>query len=159
LHSHGCIQPFEQPGLETLEYRNLARILTRCKLERTSRLLQEFDEPLAIKDHGRPYRRSHPSLQPGGVEKWLSAQTCFAILARLSREGPSLQIEGGRMARKCEICAKAPMFGHNISHAHNVTNRRWTPNIQRVKVRLEGKVRRIRICTRCLRSGKVEKVV
>jgi large subunit ribosomal protein L28 len=63
------------------------------------------------------------------------------------------------MAQRCEICAKAPTFGHNISHAHNVTNRRWTPNIQRVKVRLEGKVRRIRICTRCLRSGKVEKVI
>jgi large subunit ribosomal protein L28 len=67
--------------------------------------------------------------------------------------------EGGDMARICEICSKAPVFGHNISHAHNVTNRRWTPNIQRVKVRYEGKVRRIRICTRCLRSGKVEKVI
>jgi large subunit ribosomal protein L28 len=63
------------------------------------------------------------------------------------------------MARKCDICSKAPVFGHNISHAHNVTNRRWTPNIQRVKVRHEGKIRRIRICTRCLRSGKVEKVI
>ena len=61
------------------------------------------------------------------------------------------------MARKCDICSKAPIFGHNISHAHNVTNRRWTPNIQRVKVRHEGKVRRIRICTRCLRSGKSRK--
>jgi large subunit ribosomal protein L28 len=82
---------------------------------------------------------------------------CY-IIAALT-EGSSLHLEGESMARKCEICAKAPMFGHNISHAHNVTNRRWTPNIQRVKVRLEGKVRRIRICTRCLRSGKVEKVV
>ena len=63
------------------------------------------------------------------------------------------------MARKCDLCSKAPTFGHNISHAHNVTNRRWTPNIQRVKVRHEGKVQRIRICTRCLRSGKIEKVI
>jgi large subunit ribosomal protein L28 len=62
------------------------------------------------------------------------------------------------MARICEICGKAPVFGHSISHAHNVTNRRWTPNIQRVKTRIKGKVRRIKICTRCLRSGKVEKI-
>ena len=67
--------------------------------------------------------------------------------------------EGEAMARRCEICDKGPVFGHSISHAHNVTNRRWTPNIQRVKARIGGKVRRIRICTRCLRSGKVEKVV
>ena len=70
-----------------------------------------------------------------------------------------IYVAGGSMARKCEICAKAPTFGHNISHAHNVTNRRWTPNIQRVKVRFGGKVQRIRICTRCLRSGKVEKAL
>ena len=63
------------------------------------------------------------------------------------------------MAKRCELCGKGPAVGRNISHAHNVTNRRWTPNIQRVKVRLEGKTRRIRICTRCLRSGKVDKVV
>ncbi|MGH8059574.1 MAG: 50S ribosomal protein L28 [Candidatus Entotheonellia bacterium] len=62
------------------------------------------------------------------------------------------------MARQCEICGKAPVFGHSISHAHNVTNRRWTPNIQRVKVKIEGKTRRIKICTRCLRSDKVEKI-
>ena len=63
------------------------------------------------------------------------------------------------MANICEDSGKKPVVGRTVSHAHNVTNRRWTPNIQRVKVRLEGKVRRIRICTRCLRSGKVEKVI
>jgi large subunit ribosomal protein L28 len=82
---------------------------------------------------------------------------CYIIATVM--EDPSFHDKGGYMAQKCEICAKAPTFGHNISHAHNVTNRRWTPNIQRVKVRLEGKIRRIRICTRCLRSGKVEKVI
>ena len=84
---------------------------------------------------------------------------CFAILSRPLTTSSFLDVEVGCIAQKCEICSKAPVFGHNISHAHNVTNRRWTPNIQRVKVRLEGRIRRIRICTRCLRSGKVEKVV
>ena len=82
---------------------------------------------------------------------------CYIVAAAYGKPIPVAEV--GYMARKCEICAKAPIFGHSISHAHNVTNRRWTPNIQRVKVRIEGRTRRIRICTRCLRSGKVEKAV
>ena len=61
------------------------------------------------------------------------------------------------MARKCQICDKGPMSGHNISHAHNVTKRKWEPNLQRVRAQLDGAVRRIWVCTRCLRSGKVQK--
>ena len=64
------------------------------------------------------------------------------------------------MARICEICGKKTIFGHNVSHAHNVTNRVWRPNLQRVRVREEnGQTHRIRICTRCLRNGKVQKAV
>ena len=64
------------------------------------------------------------------------------------------------MARICEICKKKPIFGHNVSHAHNLTNRAWLPNLQRVRIRLEkGGTRRIRICTRCLRNGAVRKAV
>jgi large subunit ribosomal protein L28 len=92
-------------------------------------------------------------------QKPLRQQPRFAILSWLPTECLTLDAEVGCMAQKCEICSKAPVFGHTISHAHNVTNRRWTPNIQRVKVRIAGKTRRIRVCTRCLRSGKVEKVV
>jgi large subunit ribosomal protein L28 len=92
-------------------------------------------------------------------EKTLSPPIGFAIVSPLTVTHTSLRREEEEMARICEICAKAPMFGHNISHAHNVTNRRWTPNIQRVKVRYEGRIRRVRICTRCLRSGKVEKAI
>lgn len=61
------------------------------------------------------------------------------------------------MARKCQICDKGPMSGNNISHAHNVTKRKWEPNLQRVRAQLDGAVRRIWVCTRCLRSGKVQK--
>jgi large subunit ribosomal protein L28 len=68
--------------------------------------------------------------------------------------------QGFVMARICEICKKKTVFGHNISHAHNVTNRSWQPNLQRVRVRLaQGGTRRMRVCTRCLRSGKVQKAV
>jgi large subunit ribosomal protein L28 len=63
------------------------------------------------------------------------------------------------MARSCEICGKGPQVGHNVSHAHNVTKRRWYPNLQRVKAIRNGTVQHIRVCTRCLRSGLVTKAV
>lgn len=61
------------------------------------------------------------------------------------------------MARRCEICGKGPVVGHRISHAHNVTTRRWLPNLVTVRVLLDGRPRRVRLCTRCLRAGKVAK--
>jgi len=61
------------------------------------------------------------------------------------------------MARHCEICGKVGIVGSNISHAHNVTKRKWLPNLQRVRIREGKKTRKIWICTRCLRAGKVEK--
>jgi large subunit ribosomal protein L28 len=63
------------------------------------------------------------------------------------------------MARVCEICGKGPRYGNQISHAHNVSQRVWQPNLQRVRVALNGARRRLRICTRCLRSGAVAKAV
>jgi large subunit ribosomal protein L28 len=61
------------------------------------------------------------------------------------------------MSAICEICGKKPSKGHNVSHANNKTPKWWYPNLQRVKAKIEGTVKRVRICTRCLRSGKVEK--
>jgi large subunit ribosomal protein L28 len=63
------------------------------------------------------------------------------------------------MSRICEICGKKPIFGHRVSHAHNVTHRRWNPNLQRVRVNVNGGARRMRVCTRCIRSGKVQKAI
>ncbi len=63
------------------------------------------------------------------------------------------------MPRQCYICEKAPVFGRNISHAHNVTSRKFNPNLQSVRILEKGSVKRVRVCTRCLRSGKVQKAV
>lgn len=64
------------------------------------------------------------------------------------------------MARVCEICGKKTIFGRNVSHAHNVTSRRYLPNLQKIRVRIEGGgTRRARVCTRCLRSRSVVKAV
>ena len=61
------------------------------------------------------------------------------------------------MARVCDICGKKPQYGNNVSHANNRTRRRWEPNLQRVRARIDGSVKRVKVCTSCLRSGKVEK--
>jgi large subunit ribosomal protein L28 len=61
------------------------------------------------------------------------------------------------MPKQCEICGKKTVFGRNVSHAHNVTSRTMEPNLQRVRALIEGTVRRVAVCTRCLRSGKVTK--
>ncbi|HXV67446.1 MAG TPA: 50S ribosomal protein L28 [Nitrospira sp.] len=63
------------------------------------------------------------------------------------------------MAFKCELCQKKPASGHNVSHANNKTKRVFNPNIQTVRALVDGAHRRIRVCTRCLRSGLVTKAV
>ncbi len=61
------------------------------------------------------------------------------------------------MARRCDICGKGVQYGHNVSHAHNLTNRRWLPNLQKVRAKVRGVPQRLTVCTRCLRSGAVAK--
>ena len=61
------------------------------------------------------------------------------------------------MARRCGITGKGVLVGHNVSHANNKTKRRWNPNLQEVRAEINGNVRRILVCTRCIRAGKVKK--
>lgn len=61
------------------------------------------------------------------------------------------------MARVCDICGKGPQFGNRVSHAHNVTKRRWNVNLQSVRANINGTHRRLRVCTACIKSNKVTK--
>jgi len=61
------------------------------------------------------------------------------------------------MARACDVCGKGPQSGNNISHAHNVTRRRWKVNLRSVRARVNGGTRKLRVCTACIRSGKIQK--
>ena len=63
------------------------------------------------------------------------------------------------MARACEICGKARSSGNNVSHANNKTKRVWRPNLQPARASIGGGTRRVLVCTRCLRSGKVQKPI
>jgi large subunit ribosomal protein L28 len=61
------------------------------------------------------------------------------------------------MAKQCEMCGKSTVTGRQVSHAHNVTSRTWEPNLRTMRALVDGAVRRIRVCSRCLRSGRVQR--
>ena len=63
------------------------------------------------------------------------------------------------MSKVCDVCGKKPMTGHNVSHSHRLTNRRWLPNLQKIKIVVDGEVKRMRVCTECVRSGRVKTAV
>lgn len=63
------------------------------------------------------------------------------------------------MANYCEICGKGKMSGMNVSHSHLKTKRTWKPNIQKIRAMVEGEVKHVNVCTRCLRSDKVQRDV
>jgi large subunit ribosomal protein L28 len=61
------------------------------------------------------------------------------------------------MAFKCDICGKGPLVGNNVSHANNKTKKRSLPNLQSIRANIGGSIKRVRVCTRCLMAGKVQK--
>lgn len=63
------------------------------------------------------------------------------------------------MSRKCEICNKGVISGDQISHSHRQSKRTWAPNIKKVKAIVSGTPKTVHACTRCLRSGKVQRAI
>ena len=63
------------------------------------------------------------------------------------------------MGKFCEVCQKGVAYGNRVSHSNRKTRRTWAPNTQHVRVIVEGAPKRMYVCTRCLRSGKVERAL
>jgi large subunit ribosomal protein L28 len=61
------------------------------------------------------------------------------------------------VAAVCDVCAKGPGFGHNVSFSHRRTKRRFNPNIQRVRAVINGTPKHVNVCTKCLKAGKVSR--
>jgi len=61
------------------------------------------------------------------------------------------------MAQTCELCGKMPHYGNVISHANNTRRRRWNPNLRKVRALVNGARKQLRVCTACIRAGKVTK--
>ncbi len=64
-----------------------------------------------------------------------------------------------QLMAKCDICGKGVSFGIKVSHSHRRSNRMWKPNVKRVKAIVDGSPRHVYVCTRCLRSNKVERAI
>ena len=60
---------------------------------------------------------------------------------------------------KCDVCGKGVSFGSKVYHSHRRSNRTWKPNIKKVRAIVNGSVKSVNVCTRCLRSGKVQRAV
>jgi len=63
------------------------------------------------------------------------------------------------MAKMCECCGKGKMSGNLVSHSNRHTKRTWKPNIQKVRAKVDNETKRVNVCTRCLRSGKLERAI
>lgn len=61
------------------------------------------------------------------------------------------------MARTCAVCGKGPATGNHVSHANNRVKRRWYPNLQTVRTLVDGEIRRVKVCAKCIRSNRVKK--
>jgi large subunit ribosomal protein L28 len=57
----------------------------------------------------------------------------------------------------CYTCKKGIAFGNNVSHANNKTRRTWKPNLQVARIVIDGKIMKIKVCTRCLAAGKIQR--
>jgi large subunit ribosomal protein L28 len=61
------------------------------------------------------------------------------------------------VSKVCSVCGKKPSFGNSRSHSMVATRRRFEPNLQRVRILVNGAAKRVYVCTRCLKGGKVQK--
>ena len=95
--------------------------------------------------------------RPRDLEANGAAQT--ASPQRLHGRNVRVGYDARPMSKVCAVCGKKPSFGHNRSHSMVATKRRFEPNLQRVRVVLRGKATRAYVCTRCLKSGRVQKAV
>jgi large subunit ribosomal protein L28 len=89
------------------------------------------------------------------IEGPIFGNRSLSVRTGAARNNPGLGVKA--MAQVCDVCGKGPQFGNNISHAHNVTRRRWNVNLQAVKALVNGAPKRIRVCTSCIKSGKIAK--
>jgi large subunit ribosomal protein L28 len=97
-----------------------------------------------------------------GAAPALWAQTTATIVAKRSLRKVSkgyFRLHSAAVSKVCASCGKKPSFGNNRSHSMVATKRRFNPNLQRVRVLLNGVAKRAYICTKCLKAGKVQKAV
>ena len=111
--------------------------------------------------HGRQPQAGRGADRPGRAKR-CGAPSRWPTSSRSSARRPPghcTSYYSAAMAKICAVCGKKPSFGHNRSHSMVATKRRFDPNLQRVRVLLDGRATRAYVCTKCLKAGKVEKAL
>jgi large subunit ribosomal protein L28 len=92
----------------------------------------------------------------GGCAAARTAQVLWCLATGADPGFTGTDFEEFDVAAVCDVCGKGPGFGMSVSHSHRRTHRRWNPNIQTVRTRINGGNRtRLNVCTSCLKAGKV----
>ena len=89
------------------------------------------------------------------IGPYLACHSTLAMLAFPNFHYNAINLRKFQMSKKCDVCDKGPMFGNNVSHAKNSTKRRWNPNLRKMRAVIKGSIKTIKVCTRCLKAGKV----
>ena len=98
-----------------------------------------------------------PAAGASAILTWLPVPRAHLSYVRRPTN-PVLELAGVvAVAAVCDVCTKGPGFGHNVSHSHRRTKRRFDPNIQRVRAVVDGTPKRLNVCTSCLKAGKVSR--
>lgn len=63
------------------------------------------------------------------------------------------------MSKVCSVCGKGPLFGKNVSHSHKKTPKVWEPNLKKMRIMVNNSPKNAYVCTRCIKGGKVVRVV
>ncbi len=101
-----------------------------------------------------------PNLYRPGPLDWPTGETlgyprAVALRGQSRHSVPKVEWEQTPVAAVCDVCGKRPGFGHNVPWSKKKTNRRWNPNIQRVRAAVSGHAKRMNVCTSCIKAGKV----
>ena len=86
---------------------------------------------------------------------------CYIMVIAIEKQQRIYKIykEVFDMSSYCEVCGKGTSTGMNISHSHVKTKRTWQPNIHKIRAKVDGEIKRLNVCTRCIRSGKVDRTL
>jgi large subunit ribosomal protein L28 len=63
------------------------------------------------------------------------------------------------MSQVCDICGKRPLYGHNVSHSHKKTLRRWEPSLRKIRIEDKRKIKVVKVCNKCVKAGKIKRAL